>query len=235
MQIGLIGHGRLGKLIYQYLSQDFKMLIYDKKDSHKNNTSLEKVTQCPIILLAVPISEVKNTLQEIIKYPLGNQFIIDTCSVKVLPLQWMEEILPPSVSILGTHPMFGPDSARDTLFGSKIVLCPRRIHTPLYQKITLYLQKHGINLIESTAHEHDQEIAETLILTHYIGRGLISMGCEQKNIDTKGYRRLLKILRTVENDSWQLFKDINKYNPYAKKVLENFNLALEKNFKQVYS
>jgi len=32
----------------------------------------------------------------------------------------------------------------------------------------------------------------------------------------------MKILETVENDSWQLFLDMNKYNPYAKVTRDRF-------------
>ena len=35
----------------------------------------------------------------------------------------MQELLPQDVSILATHPIFGPDSAADSLKGRKIALC----------------------------------------------------------------------------------------------------------------
>ncbi len=38
--------------------------------------------------------------------------VMDTCSVKTHPVGLMERMLPATISILGTHPMFGPDSAR---------------------------------------------------------------------------------------------------------------------------
>jgi prephenate dehydrogenase len=41
------------------------------------------------------------------------QLIIDTCSVKERPLEWMLEELPDHVQIVGTHPLFGPDSGQE--------------------------------------------------------------------------------------------------------------------------
>jgi len=35
------------------------------------------------------------------------------------PVRWMRELLPPDVAILGSHPMFGPDSAAESLQGRK--------------------------------------------------------------------------------------------------------------------
>ena len=46
-------------------------------------------------------------------------------------------------------------------------------------------------------------------------------------IETKGYRRLIKILETVQNDSWELFADMNNYNRSAKDISENFIRSLE--------
>ena len=35
-------------------------------------------------------------------------------------------------------------------------------------------------------------------------------------IDTEGYKRLLHILGVVTHDTWQLFTDMHRYNPYAR-------------------
>ena len=135
--------------------------------------------------------------------------------------------LPKDCEILGTHPMFGPDSASETLYGAKIVLTKVRIEESKYDNITAYLKQHGLRVLEATAQEHDKQIAETLILTHFIGRGLIEFGADHKSIDSKGHRRLMKILLTVQNDAWQLFEDMNKFNPYAKETLDHFLKSLE--------
>ena len=45
-------------------------------------------------------------------------------------------------------------------------------------------------------------------------------------IDTEGYQRLLRILEVVENDTWQLFEDMNRYNPYAQDARQAFITAM---------
>ena len=69
--------------------------------------------------------------------------------------------------------------------------------------------------IEATAQEHDEQIATSLALTHLIGRSLSESGAAELAIDTEGYKRLLHILEVVERDTWQLFLDMHRYNPYA--------------------
>jgi prephenate dehydrogenase len=233
MKIGLIGFGRLGKLIAKNLAQDADLHIYDLEDYTEEITninatpsSLEEVCSCPIIIPFVPMSALEDLLKKMSPLINKDALVIDVCSVKSEPVRWMQETLPPSVSILGTHPMFGPDSARNTLFGSKIVVCPVRIKDSLLSDITSYLEAHGLKVIQSSPKEHDKQIAHSLLLTHFLGRTLMDFGATDLPIDTKGYRRLMKILETVENDSWQLFADMNEYNPYAESTRQEFISSL---------
>lgn len=229
MKVGMIGFGRLGKLIAKNLAQDADLIIYDIEDYAREITSLgakvgtlKDVCQCPIVIPFVPMSALEALLKEMAPLLKEDALVIDVCSVKSMPVKWMKEILPEHVQILGTHPMFGPDSARNTLFGCKIVLCPVRIKEETTREIRAYLETHGLKVIEATPEEHDQQIAHSLLLTHFIGRSLMEFEAKSLDIDTKGYRRLMKILETVENDSWQLFEDMNRYNPYAEETRREF-------------
>jgi prephenate dehydrogenase len=139
----------------------------------------------------------------------------------------MCERLPASVAILGTHPMFGPDSAADSLMGRKIVLCPVRIAPARYAAIRSYLIAKELVVIETSPSEHDRKIAVSLALPHFIGRSLAGMGAKPQDIDTEGYKRLLHILAVVENDSWQLFEDMHRYNPYAEEARRGFRKAMQ--------
>lgn len=234
MKIGVIGLGRLGKLIAHHLSYDFEIYATDISDKREEAQSIgvtwaniDKVASCDVIIPFVPISEFQKVLVQIKDQLKPHALVIDVCSVKEYPLEIMRKELPESIQILGTHPMFGPDSAKETLFGCKVVLCPERIETSLFRQIKNYLEKHGLRVIESSGKEHDQQIAMTLNLPHLIGRSLMEMKASRLDIDTLGYRRLLKILGVVENDSWQLFEDMNRYNRYAKRTYELFLNSLE--------
>lgn len=229
MKVGMIGFGRLGRLIAKNLSQDADLLIYDIENYEREieelgakATSLKEVCECPIVIPFVPMSALEDLLKEMAPLLKENTLVIDVCSVKSKPVEWMKANLPENISLLGTHPMFGPDSAKNTLFGCKIVTCPVRLPDEQYQEIKSYLETHGLKVIEATPEEHDQQIAHSLLLTHFIGRTLMDFEAKSLPIDTKGYRRLMKILETVENDSWQLFEDMNKYNPYAEVTRKEF-------------
>lgn len=233
MHLGLIGFGRLGRLLTRYLAQDFHVQVYDLQlDSDAvcrlgaQPASLEQVCAQPIVLPLVPISAFESLIKQIAPLLQPGTLLADACSVKCLPVAWMQQHLPEYVQILGTHPMFGPDSAAETLFGAKLVLCPVRVEPLCYREIRAYLEKHGIKLIESTPEAHDQQISRSLFLAHFLGRTLLEFGAQPMEIDTKGYRRLMKILLTVENDSIQLFEDMYHYNPYAPDTRRDFLAAM---------
>ena len=233
--IGIIGFGRFGKLSARHLAGDFEVLVFNRSDKSEEikaagarAASLSCVCQQKIIILCVPISVLKGVLREI--EPLLNKdaVIVDVCSVKVYPCQWMQALLPESVSILATHPMFGPDSAADGLDDQKIFLSPIRMDQKTYQKIKAYLTSKKLTIMESTPEDHDEQIAVSLGLTHFIGRTLSEFGARPLSMDTEGYKRLLHILDVVKHDTWQLFCDMHRYNPYAQQKRAAFMQALQK-------
>jgi prephenate dehydrogenase len=232
--IGLIGYGRFGRLTVRHMSPEFKVMVYTRavdKDADINAAgaslvSLEEACAQRIVILSVPISAMQATLERIAPLLAPKTIVADVCSVKELPAQWMQSLLPENVEILATHPMFGPDSAAKTAVGHKIVLCPVRIAPHRYQRIKQWLEAKQMVVIETTPTLHDQKIAVTLSLTHFIGRGLAKFGAPPLDIDTEGYRRLLHILGVVNNDTWQLFEDMHRFNPYAREKRKAFMDAM---------
>jgi prephenate dehydrogenase len=231
--IGIIGFGRFGRLMARYLSPDSHVRAHDPSVRPEAITSvgvmpvaIGDVCRSDIVILAVPISHLQGLLSAIRPHLKPESLVVDVCSVKEQPVRWMQELLPETVDILGTHPMFGPDSAADSLEGCKIVLCPVRIGGKRLEKVKHYLGSKGLILIETSAEDHDRQIAVSLALTHTIGRSLAQFGAHPQVIDTEGYKRLLRILDVVENDTWQLFEDMNRYNSYAQNARQAFITAM---------
>jgi prephenate dehydrogenase len=234
--IGLIGYGRFGRLTVRTLSAKFDIVVYTRSKDKKADiaeaggrlVSLEAACAQKVVILCVPISAMQETLKQIAPLLKPDAIVADVCSVKVYPVRWMKELLPESVDILATHPMFGPDSAAESVAGYKIVLCPERIKPGRYERIKQVLEDTGLKLIETTADEHDRKIAVSLALTHFIGRSLAEFCAEPLDIDTEGYKRLLHILEVVNNDTWQLFRDMHCFNPYAVEKRQEFMAAMER-------
>jgi len=231
---GIIGFGRFGQLAGKYLRDVLNICVYDKIDRRTDiekfgltKNSLEEVCKKDIIILSMPISSLENVLADIKDYVREDSVVMDVCSVKEIPCNLMKKYLPSSVHILGTHPLFGPDSARTTLKNRKIVLCPVRITEEKLNCVKSFLERKDLKIIEMTPEAHDEQISYSLVLTHFIGRAMIDMELGHQDIETLGYQRLLKILSTVQNDTWELFQDMNKYNNYATQVRGKFITSLK--------
>ncbi len=232
--IGLIGYGRFGRLTVRHMSPEFKVVVHTRavdKDADINDAggrlvSLEEACAQKIVILCVPISAMPATLERIAPLLAPRTIVADVCSVKEMPARWMQSLLPEHVEILATHPMFGPDSAGKSPAGHKIVLCPVRIAPHRYKRIRQWLAEKQLVVIETTPTQHDRKIAVTLSLTHFIGRSLSQFGAAPLDIDTEGYRRLLHILGVVNNDTWQLFEDMHRFNPYAREKRQAFMDAM---------
>jgi prephenate dehydrogenase len=233
--IGILGFGRFGGLMGRYLSQDFDVRVSSRScpvdaiaSIGAKLVDLPVACGCDVVIPSVPISVMEGMLKKISPLLKKDALVMDVCSVKEYPVQWMRKHLPESVSILGTHPMFGPDSAAESLQDRKIVLCKERIVDSLFEQVKSYLTGKGLVVIETSPEAHDRQIAVSLALTHFIGRSLAEFGAEPLEIDTEGYQRLLHTLGVVEHDTWQLFEDMNQYNPYSVEKRQAFIRAVER-------
>jgi prephenate dehydrogenase len=229
MTVGIIGFGRIGRLLVRYFAKDFDISVYDTKPRAKEvrklgarPASLAQACLQDVVIPCVPIASFEDTIKKIRGLLRKDALVIDVCSVKEHPVRVMKKWLPKSVEILATHPNFGPDSAAESLRGHKLVLCPVRIGRERYRKVRRVFERKGLELIEMRPAEHDRKAASSLVLTHFIGRTLIACGAKTTGIDTEGYKRLLRILQTVQNDSWQLFEDMNRFNAYAGPMRRKF-------------
>jgi prephenate dehydrogenase len=240
--VGLIGFGRLGRLLARHFARDVKIYVHDVKLDARLVRALGAVpatlaAACAqdVVVLCVPMAAFEGAVRRIGTLVRPGALVVDTCSVKEHAVLAMKRWLPKNVSLLGTHPNFGPDSAADSLKGRTIVLCRVRMAEAHYRRAKRALERKGLVVVEMTPREHDRRMASSLVLTHFIGRGLIASGAKTTGVDTEGYKRLLRILETVQNDSWQLFADMNRFNAFAAPVRRRFLAALKETDRRVRS
>ena len=224
--VGLLGLGRFGKMAYEYLRRDKEVLVYDSDSSQLQGISgastFEEALSATLIVLCVPISAMEDTCKRMAPLLREGQIVVDTCSVKERPLEWMSTHLPDSVQILGTHPLFGPDSGKKGVAGLKIALCPARIEKESYDSIRHYLQRLELVIVEVTAQEHDQQIAKSQAVFHLIAQAMKQLKWASQAISTPGPEAFERLVRTVQQDTDQLFLDIERENPYAAQWRQRF-------------
>ena len=233
MELGIIGFGQLGQFAAKHLKEYFKVFAADKFDKRKEAkeigisfVSIEEAASKDIVIVSVPISQFENSFREIKDCFKKGALVLDVCSVKVKPAKIMEELAPTNVEIIATHPLFGPQSGASGIKGLKIVVCP--IRTKRAEKVKRFLEKLGLKVIVTTPEEHDKQMAKTQILGQFIARALINMDIQEQEITVPSFGKLFELKNMLKEDSIELFKDIQKNNPFAEEIREEFFKEIEK-------
>ena len=223
--LGIVGFGRFGRLAAHHLKDHFDIKAFDPGPASAREgvemVSLADCCQAERILVAVPISGFEAVISEIAPLVRPGSLVLDVCSVKEHPMRVMARHLAGKCEFMGTHPLFGPDTAAQSLTGRSIVLCPSQ-DKALAQKASAFFRGLGLEVFTVTAEEHDRDMARSLALIHLLGRALLSVGADQVKISTKTHERLLELVAITNHDSRQLFLDMHRFNRHtarARKVL----------------
>ena len=230
VQVGIYGLGRFGVFWAAQLARHVPVCAYSRRlhrpPAGVRMVSERQVLHCPVVVLCVAISAFEEVVDRIAPHLRPDTLVMDTCSIKGMAARIMEQRLPATTQILATHPMFGPDSARDGIAGLPMILCPVRVAAHGLQEWRRRFSAMGLRVITMTADEHDREAAFTQGVAHYLGRVLAEMGLRHSEIATVGYQQLREIVEQTCNDSMQLFVDLQRYNPYTAEMRERLEDAL---------
>ena len=139
----------------------------------------------------------------------------------------MEKYLPSNVDIIAAHPMFGPDSYgpfRELKNGN---VYPVRDNFARYEVLKSAFESKSITVVEMTPQEHDKSAAFSQGITHFVGRVLNEIGISSTKINTLGFNELLGVIEQTCNDSWDLFKDLQNYNPYTENMINELEKSIQ--------
>jgi prephenate dehydrogenase len=232
MRIGIYGLGRFGAFFAGLLSAKAEVKAFSRNPARPAPAGVRRVSEeellaMPAVCLCVDISAIPEVLARIAPRLSPGTLVLDTCSVKELPVRWMRELVPPGVDILASHPMFGPDSGARGVEGLPMILWPVRLEEARYREWEAFFASFGLAVHRLAPEEHDRQAAFTQGLTHYLGRVLAELRLEPSAIGSLGYRRLLGIVEQTCNDTWRLFLDLQRYNPYTPAMRQALDRALE--------
>jgi prephenate dehydrogenase len=232
MVVGVYGLGRFGAFWAECLSKRFEVKGYSRSTNRAVPPGVHRVGEdeilgCDALFLCVAISAMEEVLGRISHKITNHIVIFDTCSVKMRPIELMMTILPEHAQIIGTHPMFGPDSGKDDIRGLPLCFCPVRVEKPVSDEWKEVFRSMGLRIHELSAEEHDREAAYTQGITHFVGRVLGSLKLAPSEISTVGYTKLLEIVEQTCNDPYQLFLDLQRFNPFTDEMRNRLGEALE--------
>lgn len=229
--ISIIGFGAFGRFMASHLSTHFTLSMHDVVDlaSESKTLGVQAVTladsaQADIIVLAVPVQRLEPLLKQLA--PLlakRNTLVLDVASVKVKPIALMRDLLPPETEIIGTHPLFGPQSGKNGIEGLPIALCPVRASKERIACVRSFLADTlKLKVLDVTPEEHDRQMAYVQGLTHLVSRAAAALELPRTELATLAYRRFAEMSESLAGDSWELFRTIENENPFAAEVRRQF-------------
>lgn len=221
-RIGMIGYGSFGAFLVRQLTTVADLIVYDPAvQEYSLPTLLAQAARADFVVLAVPLGAYEEVLSRLTPDLRPDSVLVDICSVKIRPIEIIRSYLP-SQPLVATHPLFGPESAADSLTGHTLVMCPDESSPAPYEAIKTFSQKLDLNVIELTATAHDKEIAVVQGLTFFVARALKEMKLDSHTLLTPSFARLLHLAELERHHSEELFRTIQTGNPFTAEVRQEF-------------
>ena len=234
-EISIIGTGRFGLFWGTHLNEHHPVYFFDIDESRSESIrsisgkysacweSLDVCLSKDYIFLAIPIGRMITFLQDNAFRIKSGSVLIDCASVKEPVIDWFAKYLPKEIYYAASHPLFGPDSARDGLEGHIITLIPGKIPYIKYQSlVSLFSGLMKLTVLNLTPQEHDRLMAYNLSLVHHLGRTFHKMQIFKLPLMMSGLKNLSQISQIVMNDSQELFEDFYRYNAYSEDIKAEF-------------
>lgn len=228
-----------GKWLASFLLKDFiweveLTITWRNKEKWENaakeiwaifsSDNISSVLVADIVIFAVPIDIMEKTIRKVAPHIKSWSLALDICSIKSFPSKALKESCKLWVTIIPTHPMFGPFVS--SIAGQIFVLTPEEEtkKDDRYKFLVNYLKKSWAKVIESTPKEHDKMMAVVQWLTHF-DMFVLWETISRLNLDIAKSMDFVSpiykiIISSVARYVWQnpkLYGDIQMYN---KEVLE---------------
>ncbi len=233
--IGILGLGRFGAFLASRLGRDFAVIATDVLDRREAARAVgarwgtvDEVAACRVVVPAVPIGRLRDALADLAPRLAPGTTVVEVSSVKALPSRWLRELLPPGVAAVPTHPLFGPDSAARFLRNLPFVVCPLPGHDQAARRVAAYARRRGLRVVRLDADEHDGLMARSQALTFFLSRVLTRLDLPDPEgpVGTLSYRRLRASLESVTRDTDELYRDLVRLNPHARRFVEEVAAAV---------
>ena len=232
---GIIGFGRFGALLAGVCQPVFEVYIVESnldcadkaRASGFSVIAFEELTNMDFIFLAVPIFQTESVIQQLAPLVQENQVIADVCSVKVYPVNLMKKYLG-KAQIIGTHPLFGPDSAKIGLKSLPVAFCPVSIAPENELLLRQMWESQGVIVVDTTPEKHDKDAVYSMAFTYSIASIILNMDFPVIAFTTRSYNAIREIATISANDSEQLFHDMLFYNPFYAAMKAELDVSIAK-------
>ncbi len=218
--VGLVGFGEFGRLLGQLLPSDLEIMAVTRGETEMPDNiltcSMDEVAKCDVVVLCIPLDSYEPVLKQLVPLLPNTTLLVDVCSVKIKPVQLVEQYLPSHHNLLMTHPLFGPQTIQDGLVGKRVIVT--QASGERAQEVLDWCTSKGLELVHMTDDAHDREMARVHALTFFIARGLHDMDVKAGRFAPPSFQSLLELVKLDQAHSQALFETMELGNPYAAEV-----------------
>jgi prephenate dehydrogenase len=215
--LGLIG-GSIGLALRQGKKSRWEIVGYSRRQEtvanalalgaiERGETNLkDAVRTAEFVIIATPALTVKEIFSKIAPHLPSGCIVTDTASTKVQIMKWAKEMLRPTVSFVGGHPMagretYGIQAAEADLFrGCTYCLTPsEKASRKSVDTVVGLVKKLGATPLFIDAQEHDDLVAGISHLPMLLSAALVSLTAQNPSwprmskLAASGYRDLTRL------------------------------------------
>ncbi len=202
----------------------------------------ECVKDSDLVILAVPVTEIKNIITLISPHLKKGCIVTDVASTKQEVVKIAEQILPKEIFFVGSHPMAGSekrgvDFARANLFkDSVLILTPTtKTNKQCLNKVNRFWRELGARVVSLSPKKHDEVVASVSHLPHAIAVSLMNaVTASELKFAAGGFKDVTRIAKSSEMIWWGIFasnsKEIVKKIDIFIEELNEFKKALKKSY-----
>ena len=190
-------------------------------------TPKEAAALADVVVISVPIELTEEVIRSVGPHVREDALLMDVTSVKEGPLAAM--LASTAASVVGTHPMFGPNV--HSLQGQRVVICTGR-GAKWEGWIRRMLTARGLVVTDATAEQHDRAMAVVQVLNHFqtqvMGLTLARFGVpvqETLQFASPAYLMELYVSGRHFVQSPELYGEIEMRNPRTAEVTRAFEDA----------
>lgn len=220
--LGIIGYGHFGAFLAEKLSPHFDLKVYSPSGRANGwSASLEQVAMRDYVVLSLPLAKHAEVCEQIKPHVKPQTVIVDVCSIKEESSAIIQRHLP-GQPLLSTHPLFGPESAADSLEGHTIVLCDDMTTPSLMEPSRQFFDALGLQTEIMSSRKHDENMALVQGLTFFVARALKDFNLGNSQLVTPSFKKLVALAELEAQHTPELFVTIQKGNPHAEAVRQQF-------------
>jgi arogenate dehydrogenase (NADP+), plant len=242
LKIGIVGFGNFGQFLSKRFLESGHSVIATSRTDYSTHASAIGVSffadaddfceeHPDIVIFCTSILSLEATMR---CFPFQrlkrNTLFCDVLSVKQFPKQLFLQLLPSNFDILCLHPMFGPDSGKNSwqdlpLVYDKVRVGDEKCRSERCNRLLSFFELQGCRMVEMSCEEHDRQAASSQFITHTVGRMLGTMELSETTISTKGFDSLMSLVDNTYHDSFDLYYGLFMYNKNASAELARLELA----------